>query len=428
MKRLRRLLCDSEKTGDCVKKLLVATLLLWIAESPARGAGLLAQEVANPRNGVAQAGVAAYAGDAATAFHNPAGMALLDEAQTIVGLQPVYTDIEFETDAGTTIDGGSGGEQGGFAPSMMLAHVRPLNERWAIGLSTAGIAGGALDPDGDWAGRFSMTELSIIAVAVNPVISYRVNDWLSIGGGVAVNYGLLDFELKLPRLTPGNEGEVEMNDVDDFVLNFNLGALAQITERTRIGIAYRSEVDFELSGDFDLVDPTPALIALGLRDGDIDADIPIPQFVRLSLFHELTDSLDLSANIGWEDWSVMDFTPLDGPAGVGVQIPRDWNDTWHFALGLEWQADEHWRLQTGIAYDTSPIRSRETNFADMPTDRHWRLAFGFVYSGKEWADIGLNYTYLNFGRAPINAISPFGTLEGKYEDFDAHIISLSFSF
>jgi long-chain fatty acid transport protein len=403
-------------------------LLAWLSPQSAHGGGILAQEVANPRNGVAQAGAAAYAYDAATAFYNPAGMSRLDEPALMIGLQPILTDIEFETDVGTTISGGSGGDQGGFAPSLMMAYVRPLNDRWALGVATAGLGGGALDPDGDWAGRFSVTELSFVAVTVNPTVSYRVNDWFSVGFGAGVNYGRLDFELSLPRLTPGAEGEIEMDGVDDLELNFNVGILLEWSERTRFGISYRSEVDFELSGDFNLINPTPALLLLGVSDGDVDADIPIPQFLRVSAFHQLTDSLAVMANVGWEDWSIMDFTPLTGPAGREVQVPREWRDTWHFAFGVEWQAEEHWLLQAGLAYDTSAARSRETNFADMPTDRQWRFSVGFVYSGKAWGDIGFNYTFVDFGSAPINASSTFGTLEGEYEDFNAHVVALSFSF
>ena len=47
--------------------------------------------------------------------------------------------------------------------------------------------------------------------------------------------------------------------------------------------------------------PDPDLV--GLSDGDVDADIPIPQHVRASIYHELSDSLAVLANVGWDDWS-----------------------------------------------------------------------------------------------------------------------------
>jgi hypothetical protein len=93
---------------------------------------------------VAEAGQAAYAYDAATAFHNPAGMARLEKPAWLVGAQAIWTDIEFDLGSQTTFSGGDGGEQGGVLPAAGLFYTRPLNDRWSVGASVAGIAGGAL--------------------------------------------------------------------------------------------------------------------------------------------------------------------------------------------------------------------------------------------------------------------------------------------
>ena len=76
-------------TRQIVRAMVGGATLLW-ATGAAAG-GLLAQEIGAPRNGTAQAGQAAYAYDAATAFYNPAGMARLEEPQLMIGLQPIWT-------------------------------------------------------------------------------------------------------------------------------------------------------------------------------------------------------------------------------------------------------------------------------------------------------------------------------------------------
>jgi len=119
---------------------MLALVFLALA-SEAQAGALLAQEMANPRNGTAQAGQAAYAYDAATAFYNPAGMARLEEPRLLIGVQPIFSDIEFDLDSNTTFSGGDGGQMRGFAPSLGSYYVRPLNDRWAAGLSLAGISG-----------------------------------------------------------------------------------------------------------------------------------------------------------------------------------------------------------------------------------------------------------------------------------------------
>ena len=130
-------------------------ILLWAVSASA--GGLYVQELATPRNGTAQAGQAAYAYDAATAFYNPAGMSRMEKPQWLLGLQPFITDIQFDLKNTTTFDGGDGSQQGGIVPTLGAYYVRPLNDRWALGASLAGISGGALNPDNDWAGRFFIT-------------------------------------------------------------------------------------------------------------------------------------------------------------------------------------------------------------------------------------------------------------------------------
>ena len=455
----------------------------------------------------------ARAGRVDLSTRTPAGMARLEEPRLMIGVQPIFTDIEFDLDSNTTFTGGDGGQMGGFAPALGTYYVRPLNDRWAAGVAMAGIAGGAFDIDSDWAGRSLVTDLNLVAIGLNPVVSYRVNDWLSIGAGVSLNYGVIDFKLALLRLAnqidpsalrsrlsslapalqatvaqrlqdeaagkvppqlgpllpnlppaaqarlkakalsqlsskaraalepalekisrasdflaPGPDGEMEIDGADDFVVNFNVGILIEPNERTRFGISYRSKVDFDFTGDFNLKDIPPLYRALGIQEGDIDMEVPIPQMVRASVYHQLTDTVALMGDIGWEDWSEMEYTPLSGPGGALIEIPRNWHDTWHFGLGAEWRARPAWLLQTGVAFDTSPIRDRRHNLPDMPSDRQWRFSAGFVYNWSESVTVGLNYTYIDFGRSPINSNSALGRFEGDYDKFVAHVVSASVEF
>ena len=109
-------------------------------------------------------------------------------------------------------------------------------------------------------------------------------------------------------------------------------------------------------------------------------------------------------------------------------MPRNWKDTWHVALGTEWRAAPRWLLQTGVAYDTSPVRDRYQNLPDQPSDRQWRFSAGVVHDWSERVKIGLNYTYIDFGRSPIDTSNPFGRLAGDYKRFVGHVIGFSVAF
>ena len=98
----------------------------------------------------------------------------------------------------------------------------------------------------NWVGRFLCQEVSIFTITLNPTLAYRINDWASIAGGVGLMYASLDMETTVPP--PGRAGKIEI-DGDDVEVGFNLGLMLDLSERTRLGIIYWSEIEPEFQGD-----------------------------------------------------------------------------------------------------------------------------------------------------------------------------------
>lgn len=117
-----------------------ALLLLALISTSAHGAGLWLYEQGTPDVGTAAAGMAARADDAATAFANPAGMTRLKESQVMAGIQPIYGNMQFDTDAAYTyMDAGdapvnqSGGPLRGSIKGDLersAIHFFALNANW----------------------------------------------------------------------------------------------------------------------------------------------------------------------------------------------------------------------------------------------------------------------------------------------------------
>ena len=77
------------------RQILVVFVGTFMLVSSASAGGLYLYEVGTPDVGLAGAGYAARADDAATVFTNPAGMTRLDQPSVLMGAQPVYMDMEF---------------------------------------------------------------------------------------------------------------------------------------------------------------------------------------------------------------------------------------------------------------------------------------------------------------------------------------------
>ena len=60
-----------------------------------------------------------------------------------------------------------------------------------------------------------------------------------------------DLEMKAKAPLPGGDGEVKI-DGTDVAFGFGLGALLEVSERTRFGVTYQSEIEPEFDGDVKL--------------------------------------------------------------------------------------------------------------------------------------------------------------------------------
>ena len=125
-----------------------------------------------------------------------------------------------------------------------LHYVYSATSSLKLGITAASFFGGCSDYDDDWAGRYYNLEGKFTTFAFNPGIGYRVNKWLSLGGGLGVLYANLKNKAAINnQLTdPGfPDGKIEFED-DDVDFGFNLGTLIEPRDDTRVAITYRSEV------------------------------------------------------------------------------------------------------------------------------------------------------------------------------------------
>jgi len=171
-------------------------IMLLILPCFSQAGGLYLNEFGTPSMGVAGAGANAVASDASTSFHNAAGMTRIkgNELMGTAGL--LNATVKFDPDADTRILGGDGGDAGGPAPILGGFYVHSLSDKWKLGANLITITGAVLDYDDDWTGRYLNTEVTLLTMTFYPSIAYRVNNWLSLGGGPQIMYAELELKAK----------------------------------------------------------------------------------------------------------------------------------------------------------------------------------------------------------------------------------------
>ncbi len=358
--------------------------------------GLYINEFGTTSMGVAGAGAQAFASDASTVMHNPAGMTRLEGSQWIFGGAFGYADVRFTPDPSSA--GPDGGYQGGFFPVITALYANEISDKWSFGLGFGSISGTVLDPDDDWVGRRELLDVSFLTLTSFATVGYRVNEHFSLGASGGLTYGTMDLKVAGPL----GIGDIELDSLDDVAPVWSVSALFEFNPRSRLGISYVGETDLNLSGDINF---NPVGITAGL-----DTDLPLAALARLGWYQDLGEKFTLLATVGWEDWSTLENQFVSTDMGT-FDIPRNWEDTEHYSLGFHFRPNDRLTWQWGYTYDSSPVSDADRT-ADLPVDEQNRLAFGFLYDKSEKVSLGGSFVYVDLGDARINS----ATYSGEYGD------------
>jgi len=430
---------------------LVIVASMLFTSTTALAAGICITEKSVKGLGNAFAGGAAVAEDASTIYFNPAGLTRLSGSQIQAGAHVIMTSFKFDNEGSTTfltqpLTGGDGGDGGDthFVPNFFYS--QDISDRLKVGIGIISPFGLGTEYNDNWVGRYHTIKSEILTVDINPTIAYKINSELSIGFGFsaqymdaeltsAVDYGTMDTVLfgGAFGLTPQGDDGFSKITGDDWGYGFNLGVLFEPTEKTRIGLAYRSRIRYELEGDADFSTPAAAAGlagALGLVNTDAEADVDMPDSVSLSFYHQLNDEWAIMADITWTNWSVLDELKIKFDSGADDSVTTfNWEDTHRYSIGATFTPNSKWTFRTGISFDETPVPDAQHRTPRVPDeDRIW-LALGTSYQFSDRLGFDVGYTYIFADEAEIDkTATPFeedwfrGSLKGEFEG-SSHIIS-----
>jgi long-chain fatty acid transport protein len=419
-----------------------ALALPFVAPTTARGAafGLAEQGVSGLGN--AYAGAAAAAEDASTVWWNPAGMARLPRGKHILfGGHLIIPSTKFTNDGSTTAAGsnaartGNGGDAGDAVVVPNLFFAMDLSPAWSFGLGINVPFGLKTEYETDWVGRFQGITSEVKTLNINPAVSYKFSDRASVGFGVSYQHGEIDLlsAVNFGAVIPGAEGQ-NSTKLDGDAWGFNIGALFDVTPATRLGVHYRSSLDYEMEGttSFSGV-PGPLAAVPTLSNSNVKLDFETPSTLSFSAAHKASDRLELLADITFTKWSEIKRLPLvrtSGPANGATldTLTFNFDDTVRVAIGGNYKWSGPWTLKAGVAFDQSPVPNAEDRSVRLPdNDRVW-FSLGAAYQASRSGRFDVGYTFIQVKDADINnnqAAAGRGIVRGTYEG-RVNILSLSY--
>ena len=403
-----------------LKKFIATSLLLGASSAFAGGLDLV---VYGTPASVATAGNSNLTNtdDGAIVMTNPAGMAFTDGDMFTSAFQVLSLDLSFD-DKGSTTGGGDGGKIGSDELMPTAYFIHHLDDQWTFGFGMNAHTGLSLEYNDSWAGRYNIQSVTLTSVQLVPSLAYKVNDKLSLGAGLIIDYAIYEAEVAVDTNVPG-DGKMKYED-EDWAFGFTLGMMYQITDATRIALTYISEIEHEFQ-DRPKFYNTPAGDVIGGIIDRVDLDMNIPQMVKFGISHELNEDWKLYGSASWEEWSRFGEIAVGSGAG-SVDADRNLNDTYGFGLGAAYKLNEDWTLMCGYRFDSS-IVDKEDMTADLPSDEIHRYGLGAEYQYSENMTMGFGYSYVDLGNPQLEQESSGGTVKGEY-DAAIHIATVGVNY
>jgi len=437
----------------------VAIASASLVASQAFAAGFQVREQSAKTLGNALSNAAAGAEDVSFMAYNPAALGNIDGNEVSIGVAAINADFELQDAEASPASAPSvsydqgGSRQGGenaVVPSFAIK--TRASERIDLGLAIFSPYGLATKYDEDWIGRYHAIETELATIDIQPTVNFRVTDRWSVAAGLIAEYGDATISNAIdlggqgqlngvPGASAGaNDGKAEVTG-DDWGYGFTLGTLFQVTDKTRLGLSYRSQIDLTLDGDVDYSsdDPVGKQILAGanaqgrLQDGGGTADISTPANANIGIYHQLTPRLALMANASWTDWSSFKELTVKFDGGGESSTTENWEDAWAYSVGANYALTDKWLLRTGVGYDETPVPSAEYRTPRVPdADRTW-AALGATYQATQNFGVTAGYMRVfgeggNIDQDGSKAENENkGSLSGQY-DVSADVFALSMDY
>ena len=459
----------------------VSALAVLPRAAHASGFALLEQNASGLGN--AYAGTAAVAEDASTVFFNPAGMAYLPGAQFVSGFDMIKPSAKFNDSgsipSGTGVDplgaaldpriqrplGSSGRDAGSLAIVPNMYFVFDVMPRVKFGLGVNAPFGQKTNYDPNWEGRFQGITSSIKTLNVNPSLSWKMNDYVALGLGAnwqkldakftqnvnyAANvYGTALGTFPISLLPPifgspvaalvtaltvpaaNSEGMVQVTGSGE-TWGWNGGVILEPRPGTRVGLSYRSKMKYHIVGTVTF-NNVPAVAATAAANGNIAADVTLPDIATLSLVQQITDKWKVMADAAYTHWDVIGNLAFSRDNGTVLQsTPENFRNTWRFALGTTYQVSEKLALRTGIARDQTPVNSTDLTVRLPDNNRDW-VAIGAQYKVTKniVTDVGYSHLFIKDRSINQNGGSTLfnGQMSGTYKlSADILAVQLTYKF
>lgn len=411
-----------------MNKFITAAMLLTLAMA-ARSEGYQVNTLSAKQLGMGHAGVALDLGAESQIF-NPGAMAFSNRTVEISG-----SFVACDPHAYCDYNGSKYYADNKMSTPFNLAASFKVYDNLYAGISFYTPAGSAINWGENWPGAVLNQRVDIKLFAIQPTISYRILDNLSIGAGLMVTWGSVDLDKglvsasSLDRLLAATGNDYRFGNVTPASVNLqgssnvrigvNLGVKYDISKKWSLGASFRSATRLTVKkGEASVSyanDIARAMLHNALANLDatnFTASLPNPFMLTVGAAYKPLDNLTIAADIQLSGWNAYDKlnVEFDQQEAFNQYLTKNYKNTFIYRLGAQWGVTRRLDLRAGVMVDTNPC---DKDFYNPETPGQTRIepSVGFSFRPVESLSVDFAFMYVQ-GLGTDSAT-------GKYEDFIA---------
>lgn len=341
-----------------MKRILITTALLAGVFSYAGGFRVSLQGVKQ----LAMAHTSAHTEDASVAFFNPAGISFIPNKLSVaVGGFGAITEVEYQSLE--TLQ--SYKTENPLGTPLYAAIAYKVTNNVSVGLSVTTPFGTTVKWADDWTGREIVQKMELKSFYFQPMVSYKFNDWASIGVSYIYAKGMVDWDKAVTNLG----GTLNINDEKATGSGFGVGFYLKPSSNLDLSIAYRSPVIMKADNGVATFTGVPEAVLTSPQlnvgaDGQdaFTAELPLVDEYIIGLTYRITPKWLVSADFNYHGWERYSKLTLDFEnAQVGNQAdktvlvsPKNFKNAKTFRIGTQYMLTDKLAGRLGYYFDESP--------------------------------------------------------------------------
>ncbi|MDD6210157.1 MAG: outer membrane protein transport protein [Bacteroidales bacterium] len=351
---------------------------------------------------------------------NPAGLVFMDKAVDLsAGASFIFSKVDY-----TSVDKkySASTESNPSTPLYLYAGFK-IYDNLAAGISLTNPYGSGLVWPANWNGAHLVQDISLKVFSIQPTVSYKILDRLSIGAGlmiyagnvsisralIPVGWGTLGMVPQLQPLAQAYPGVVPaqaaLTGTAKVGLGYNVGVMFDINDQWTIGASYRSKVKMKVEQGTAEVNYANETIRQAisplmpkLDQGTFSASMPMPANLNIGLSYKPINKLVLSADFQYVFWKAykelnIDFSPEELSSN-NISSVKNYSNSFAVRLGGQYTITSRFDVRLGLYYDKTPVNDEYYNPETPGTDKlGFTTGFSFCPIRNFSIDVAFSYVH-----------------------------------